>query len=164
MKEIAAHAPSAPGSSVEPSRRFNSTRDAKDFLVEWIVAEARRIGVPLSEVERKMLYSARSGWTPPGMAEVQEAFDRYHDAVEYELKMTNLIRMVRIGLAAGNAAGLGAWNEAVRMLGSEDHYLYQMIRAAQGPRRRRTSRWKIWFGAILLFAAALAVAYWAGHR
>jgi len=165
MRSIEVSNPSSP----EPGRRgpvrtFASAREAKEYLIDWIVVEARRLGVSLSEVERKMLYASRAGWAPPDMDEVQDAFDRYHDAVEYELKMTNLIRLVRLDLASAGPDEIDTWNQAVRTLGSEDHYLLQMIVASEGPRRRLTSRWKIWLGAIVLFAAALAIAYWASHR
>jgi hypothetical protein len=36
--------------------RYAQSRDAKEFLIARIVREAQIEGVPLSEVERKMLY------------------------------------------------------------------------------------------------------------
>jgi hypothetical protein len=36
-------------------RAFHSGREAKEFLISKIVAEAQSENVPLSEVERKML-------------------------------------------------------------------------------------------------------------
>ena len=147
---------------LEP-RRFASTREAKEFLIDWIVVEARKLGVPLSEVERKMLYASTDGWTLPDMDDVQEAFDRYHTAVEYELKMTSLIRLARADMAAGGPAELNAWTEAVRSLGRENHYLLQLIAAAEGPRRRRVGRWKLLLIALFIFGAAIALAYWASH-
>ena len=59
---------------------FSTPREAKEFLVSRIVAEAQREGVPLSEIERKMLYFSETGWTLPDMMEVDEAFDRDYDA------------------------------------------------------------------------------------
>jgi hypothetical protein len=35
--------------------RFESSRDAREFVVARIVEEAERDGLPLSDVERKML-------------------------------------------------------------------------------------------------------------
>jgi hypothetical protein len=143
-----------------PAREFASTQEAKEFLIDWIVAEARGLGVPVSDVERKMLYASKNGWTLPDMDEVQDAFDRYHEAVEYELKMTNLIRMVRIDAAAARPEELRDWDEAVRVLGGDEHYLLQLIAAAEGPRRRRPSRWRLWLTAVVIFGAAIAIAYW----
>jgi len=148
----------------DEKRRFATAREAKEFLIDWIVAEARRLQVPLSEVERKMLYASDSGWTLPEMAEVQDAFERYHEAVEYELKMQNLIRIVRADVYAGGGEELEAWKEAVRVLRREDHYLTQLIAASAGPVRRRASRWKLLLTALVIIGASLAIAYWVGHR
>ncbi len=165
MRSIEVSSPSSPERGRRPAARtFASTREAKEYLIDWIVVEARRLGVSLSEVERKMLYASRTGWTPPDMDEVRDTFDRYHDAVEYELKMTNLIRLARMEVAAAGPDEMSAWNEAVRVLGGEEHYLLQMIVASEGPRRRRVSPWKLWLTALVLLAASLAFAYWASHR
>ena len=55
---------------------FRSGREAKEYLVSRIVAEAQRENVSLSEVERKMLYFSESGWTLPDMTAVSEDFNR----------------------------------------------------------------------------------------
>ncbi len=55
---------------------FDTARDAKEFLVSRIVTEAQREGIPLSEVEREMLYFSETASTLPDIAEVNAAFDR----------------------------------------------------------------------------------------
>lgn len=40
---------------------FHNAREAKEFLISKIVAEAQLEGIPLSEIERKMLYFSESG-------------------------------------------------------------------------------------------------------
>src|ERR1039457_3087285 len=117
--------------------RFATAREAKEFLIEWIDSEARRVGTPLSEVERKMLYSSKKGWTLPDIADVQDAFERYHDPAEYE-----------------------AWTEAVRVLSREDHYLLELIAAAGGVRQRRGGRLGFWVAAVLFCGALVAIALW----
>ena len=42
-----------------------NTRSAKEFIVQCIVDEAQREGVPLTETERKMLYFSETHWTLP---------------------------------------------------------------------------------------------------
>ena len=66
---------------------FATTRDAKEFLVSRIVAESQREGVPLSEVERKILYFSETAWTLPDIEEVNDAFDREYNQAEYERKI-----------------------------------------------------------------------------
>ncbi len=146
------------------TRTFGSTREAKEYLIDWIVAEARRLDLPLSEVERKMLYASSDGWSLPDMEEVQETFNSYHEAVEYELKMTNLIRIVRADVDAGGPEECEAWMEAIRVLSREHHYLLELIEASEGPIRRRTSRWKLLLGAVVILGVSVAIAYWVSHN
>jgi hypothetical protein len=70
---------------------FASARDAKEFIVSRITTEAQRQGVPLSEIERKMLYFSETEWTLPDMAEVNDAFDREYDQAAYERKIGKII-------------------------------------------------------------------------
>ena len=74
--------------------RFETERAAKEYLIERIVAEAKRGGVPLTEVERKMLYFTESGWTLPNILEVNAAFERDYDDDEYERKIAELARRI----------------------------------------------------------------------
>ena len=48
-------------SKIRHMKAFHSGQEAKEFLISEIVAEAQRENVPLSEVERKMLYFTESG-------------------------------------------------------------------------------------------------------
>ena len=54
--------------------------------------EARRENVPLSDVERDMLYFSETHWTLLNISEVNDQFEAEYDAVEYEEKMAGLIR------------------------------------------------------------------------
>ena len=69
-------------------------RQAKEYLTERIVSEARREAFPLSEVERKMLYFTESGWTLPNILEVNAEFERDYDNEEYEQKIAGLVREI----------------------------------------------------------------------
>jgi len=55
---------------------FSSPREAKEFLIARILAQAEHDGVALSDVERKMLYFSETGWTLPDIAAVNDEFDR----------------------------------------------------------------------------------------
>jgi hypothetical protein len=46
---------------------FSNDREALDFIASQIADQARRDGVPLSDVERKMLYFSETerSWLPP---------------------------------------------------------------------------------------------------
>lgn len=106
---------------------FATAQEAKEFLIGRIVEEAQREGVPLSEVERKMLFSYETGWTLPDIAAIKEAFDRDCDQAEYERKIAKLIRNARAYRSARDSSEAQAWSNAIRTLSSEDHYLLAMI-------------------------------------
>ena len=61
---------------------FASGREAKEYLVGRIVDEARREGVPLSEIETKMMYFSETASTLPDILEVNEEFDRDYNQAE----------------------------------------------------------------------------------
>ena len=109
---------------------FRSAREAKEFLIPKIVAEAQRENILLSEVERKMLYFTESGWTLPDMAAVSESFDREYDQNEYEQKIAKLIRNAAKHDRKESRDQYDAWWAAIRFLRREDHYILVMIRIA----------------------------------
>jgi hypothetical protein len=110
-----------------PVQTFSDARDAKEFLISKVIAEAQREGVSLSKVERKMLYFSEKAWTLPDMMEVSDAFDRDYDMAEYEQKIGMLSDNFYAEARKNNQEELDAWNEAVRTLGKEDHYLLVLI-------------------------------------
>jgi hypothetical protein len=111
-------------------KAFHSGREAKEFLIYRIVAEAQRENVPLSEVERKMLYFTESGWTLPDIMAVSEDFDREYDQNKYEKKIAGLIRKADKNARKESRDEYEAWWAAIRFLKREDHYISVMIRIA----------------------------------
>jgi hypothetical protein len=111
-------------------RHFPSAREAKEFLVSRIVEESRRENVPLSEIERKMLFFSETGWTLPDIMEVNDEFDREYDTGEYETKIAGLIRHARERDPVESPSGLELWSEAVATLEKEDHYILVMVSQA----------------------------------
>jgi hypothetical protein len=111
-------------------KAVRSARQAKEFLVSKIVAEAQRENAPLSEIERKMLYFSETGWTLPDIAEAYEEFDREYDQDKYEKRIASLIRKADKRARKESREDHDAWWAAVRFLKSEDHYISAMIRIA----------------------------------
>ena len=113
--------------------RFATVRDAKEYLIGRIVEQAHRDGVPLSDIERKMLYFSETGWTMPDMMEVSRDFDEHYDQDEYESKIGGIVRRI-----CDQADGQhGEWSEAVQRLRDEDHYLLVLIDGTvTGPLKR----------------------------
>ncbi len=111
-------------------KAFHSGREAKEFLISQIVEEAQRENIPLSEVERKMLYFTESGWTLPDIMKVNEDFDREYDDDEYEHKIAKLVTKAYERIRKGGRDEYDKWWAAVRFLEREDHYILVMIRRA----------------------------------
>src|ERR1035438_9812904 len=111
-------------------KAFHSGREAKEFLISELVAEAPRENVPLSEVERKMLYFTESGWTLPDIMKVSEDFDREYDQDKYEQKIAKLVKKTDSRMRKGSRDDYDRWWAAIRFLQREDHYITVMIRSA----------------------------------
>ncbi len=107
---------------------FPSALAAKDYLVSQIVDEAQREQVPLSDVERKMLYFTETKAMSQDMVEASDAFDRDYDQEAYEKKIAKLIR--KAASRARKAGEYHDWRNAIRVLQKGDHYLLVMIRIA----------------------------------
>lgn len=107
-----------------------NTRVAKEFLVQCVVDEAKREGIPVTEVERKMLYFSESYWTLPDIYEVNAAFEREYNTGDYQRKITRLISNFKARVRRDDPATLEVWNREVAAIASEDHYLLVMIRGA----------------------------------
>jgi hypothetical protein len=138
---------------------FPTARDAKEFLVNRIVTEAQREGVPLSETERKMLYFSETAWTLPDIAEVGEAFDRDYDQARYEEKIRGLARNFRADSRKNNRSDFDAWTEAVRTLDREDHYVLVLISAAGSKGSPPVGLLKLAAIGCALACAVFAIAY-----
>ncbi len=106
---------------------FKTEREAKEYLVGRIVAQARREGVSLTEVERKMLYFAEAGWTLPNMSDVNEEFERDYDNHEFEQKIAGLVRRIEEANKASGWLEQEAWDDAVIKLSEGDHYLLVLL-------------------------------------
>jgi hypothetical protein len=143
--------------------RFETEREAKEYLAGRIVDEASREGVPLNEVERKMLYFTETGWTLPNMLEVNAEFEQAYDEDEYERKIADLVRRIEERNETEGESEQGPWDEAVEKLSEGDHYLLVLINpklASSGVTQRPTGDFRrliltalaCSFGLILLMA------------
>ena len=95
-------------------KAINTVREAKDYLAGRIAAEAKREQIPLSEIERNMLYFSETDWTLPGMLEINSEFERDYDDNEYERKIAGLIRKVEVR-NEGDEQDQRTWDQAVEI-------------------------------------------------
>lgn len=140
--------------------RFSNDREALDFVASRIADEAQREGVPLSEIERKMLYFSETAWTLPDIQNVNDEFDREYNQIGYEKKISELIRKAVSVARKQQPEEFESWTEAARQLSKEERYLLVMIKQAglRGICRRRRDAWKRWAvgGAALAMFEGLA--------
>lgn len=130
-------------------KALHGGREAKEFLISELVAEAQRENVPLSEVERKMLYFTESGWTLPDMMKVSEDFDREYDQAKYEQKIAKLVTKADRRIRKGSRDDYDRWWAAIRFLEREDHYITVMIRlAGLRPRGDQLRLFAVGFGIV----------------
>jgi len=132
---------------------FATSREAKEFLIDRILAQAVRSGVPLSEVERKMLYFSETDWTLPDMPAVSAAFDRDYDQDAYEEKIAGIVRTAENDLTRDPEVN-ERWDNAVSLLCTEDHYLIVLINAV-AVKTTRTKRPPGDIARLILTAAAI---------
>jgi hypothetical protein len=138
-------------------RSFATTREAKEYLIGVITADAERQGPPLSETERKMLYFSETAWTLPDIDQVSLDFDLECDAERYERKMGTLARRCEQHLRRTNRESFNLFHQAERMLREEDHYLLVLIRHG-GPAEPPPSFWLDRLKLVLTAAAIVALA------
>src|SRR5271155_2232296 len=138
-------------------KAFHSGREAKEFLICQLVAEAQSENVPLSEVERKMLYFSETGWTLPDIMDVNDAFDRDYDQNEYEKKIAHLIRNATKRKRKENRADFASWISAARKLKKEDHYLSVMIDYAGVSTGPVSDNWKGAAAVVIVVCVFLAM-------
>jgi hypothetical protein len=133
--------------------RVQNAREAKEFLISKIVAEAQRENAPLSETERKMLYFTESGWTLPDIAQVSEQFDREFDQDGYEKKIASIIAKAYKHILHDSHDEYDKWWDAVQFLRREDHYISVLIGLAA--LRPRWDQWKLLAAGFAIVACIL---------
>ena len=66
--------------------------EAKDSLVKQAVEQARLEGVPLSDLERRMMYFTETGEYPEDPLALNEEFQKEYETDEYERKVKKATR------------------------------------------------------------------------
>lgn len=125
--------------------RFSNDREALDFVASQIAEQAQHDGVPLSEIERKMLYFSETAWTLPNILEISDEFDRDYDQHVYEKKISQLIKKA-VSNARQQREKFEGWTEAIQRLSNEDRFLLVMVKQARLGRTIRPSgvSWRLW--------------------
>jgi hypothetical protein len=138
-------------------RRVRAQR-AKEFLISRVVEEAQRENVPLSEIERKMLYFTETEETLPDIYEVNAEFDSKYDGAEYEKKIAGLLRNALRRNRKESVEGERQWKHAVADLRKEDHYLLVMVDQSLQP---ASDFWTVaMWSSVLVVCGLVAITLW----
>jgi hypothetical protein len=101
-----------------------NAKEAKDFLVEQAVEQAALEKVPLSDVEKRMMYFVEND---PSSCEdplaLNDEFEAQCDTAEYEAKMSRLLHHAYERLKVESPDRVRNWKDAIRLLSRGDHYL-----------------------------------------
>jgi hypothetical protein len=104
-----------------------NTKQAKDFLVEQTVEQAALEGVPLADVEKRMLYFTESDSAScDDPIALNDEFEAQYETKEYETKISRLLHHAYTRLKEENPGLKRNWDEAIRTLRKGDHYFLVM--------------------------------------
>src|SRR6267378_2629115 len=98
-------------------------REAKDFLVQQTAEQAALENVPLSDLEKRMMYFTETGECPENPIALNDAFEAGYHTDEYEAKISKLMHRAYQRITKENPEAGRQWNEAIRQLSRGDHYL-----------------------------------------
>jgi len=98
--------------------------EAKDFLVKQTAEQAALENVPLSDLEKRMMYfTAETDECPEDPIALNDAFEAEYDTNEYEAKISKLLRHAHKRIRKGNPEAGRKWKEAIQELSKGDHYI-----------------------------------------
>lgn len=106
-----------------------NTKEAKDFLVQQVAEQASLERVPLSELEKRMMYFVENDHTScENPLELNDEFEAQYDTPTYEAKIANLLSHAYKRLKVDDPEKVNYWDRAMGMLCIGDHYLPVMWR------------------------------------
>ena len=119
-----------------------NTKQAKDFLVQQTAEQAVLENVPLSDLEKRMMYFTESDPAScDNPIDLNGAFEERYDTEEYEPKISRLLHHAYKRLKHEGSEKLSSWNEGVRVLRKGDHYILVLLDLDSELVQRRLRLW-----------------------
>jgi len=101
-----------------------NAKEAKDFLVQQTAEQAALENVPLSDLEKGMMYFVENDpMSCSNPLELNSEFEAQYDTREYEAKIGGLLQRAHKRLKAEGTGKVRYWDDAIRTLCKGDHYL-----------------------------------------
>lgn len=134
------------------------TKQAKDFLVQETSEQAARENMPLSDIEKKMMYFTESDAAScDNPAELNDDFEAQYETAEYEAKVSRLLHHAYNRLKAEDPERKRNWDQAIRTLRKGDHY-FLVLWDLKLPSEHPTRDFFKLLGVGLLVAVGIAIA------
>jgi hypothetical protein len=125
-------------------------REAKDFLVAQTAEQAALEGVPLSDLEKRMMYFTENEEMSEDPIKLNDEFEAEYDSDEYETKISSLMHHAYSRIKKENPQACTQWKEAIRTLNKGDHYLPVLWGREPSKKLFSPSFWKLLVLAILV--------------
>ena len=106
--------------------RRMQVREAKDFLVQQTAEQASIEGVPLSDLERRMMYFTESGEMPEDFIQLNDEFEAQFNTAKFEAKIAKLLHHAYRRARTENNETRKRFDAAIKSLRRGDHYLLVM--------------------------------------
>ncbi len=98
-------------------------REAKDFRVQQITRQASIEAIPLSDLEKRMMYFTEGRTAVDDPIQLNEEFEAQCDTPTYEKKVVQLMKHAYKRLKSADSPDKGTWDRATRCLRRGDHYI-----------------------------------------
>jgi hypothetical protein len=116
--------------------------------------------MPLSDLEKRMMYFTESGYVPEDPIKLNEEFESECDSDEYEAKISRLLHRAYQRLRRENDVARKNWDLAIKCLRGGDHYLLVLWGQRPGIHPPELIGWAIG----ILALAALVGLRWIASR
>jgi hypothetical protein len=128
---------------------------AKDFLVEQTTAQALLDGMPLSDLEKRMMYFTEGKDALEDPSKLNEEFDAEYDSAKYKSKISRLLHRACKRLKKEYPSKLTLWNEAIRVIRKGDHYILVLWGSSLSGERPVGLSLRMWAALLLLSALGI---------
>ena len=143
--------------------------EAKDFLVQQTAEQAALENVPLSDLEKRMMYFTETDECPEDPIALNDAFEAEYDTDGYEAKVSKLMRHAHSRIKKENPEAARKWKEAIGQLSKGDHYI--LILCNEGldlvpgvsTKRPPYDQLKLLLASLLLVALVMSVLFLGAH-
>jgi hypothetical protein len=131
--------------------------EAKDFLVQQTTEQAQREGVPLSDLEKRMMYFTEGPDASVDSATLNEEFEAQYDTAEYETKIARLMAHACRRLKKESPDAARTWDAAIRELRKGDHYILVMCSRLSSATAAQWGFWKTMGTSLILVVLLLTL-------